>query len=100
MTNYSVPVGCERVGKSVERAHLLAWFVQALTALWYAAAGRDGPRSRDRPWYTDEKAPHVRGHARHVAAPIRGMLFPKEAADGHHLSKFQNALNNWLAAVR
>lgn len=43
---------------SVERAHPMAWFVQSVTILWYAVAGREGTQvERDRPWYTTKKTP-------------------------------------------
>jgi len=36
----------------------MAWFVQSVTILWYAVAGRDGSGvERDRPWYRTKKAP-------------------------------------------
>lgn len=42
-------VWCE---KSVQRAHLMSWYVGSLVILWYALFGRDEPApKRHRPWY-------------------------------------------------
>jgi hypothetical protein len=47
-----------RSGRSVERAHPMAWFVGTLTVLWYCAEGHRGSQVvRDRPWYTKKVTP-------------------------------------------
>jgi hypothetical protein len=90
-----------RTEKSVARAHPMAWFVQAVTILWYATAGRECPEvQRDRPWYTHKTSP--------TFADMLGVLrlqhweqrFSTEAGDGQDLTKFHNTLKSWLAAVR
>jgi hypothetical protein len=44
--------------RSVERAHPMAWFVGALTVLWYATAGHAGAHvHRDRNWYPHKVTP-------------------------------------------
>jgi DDE superfamily endonuclease len=44
--------------RSVERAHPMAWFVAALTILWYSLDGRQGSHvHRDRPWYKSKATP-------------------------------------------
>src|SRR5512147_476910 len=44
--------------RSVERAHPMAWFVEALTILWYAVAGHAGPQlDWERPWYPQKVTP-------------------------------------------
>ena len=46
-----------RSAESVERAHPMAWFVQSLTVLWYAAGGKDAEKvERARPWYRRKPA--------------------------------------------
>lgn len=92
---------CVRVEKSVERSHPMAWFVQALTILWYAGDGREGPQvQRDRPWYTSKNTPTFAGMLGALRLQHWEMLFSKEAADGEDLTEFHNTLKNWLAAVR
>ena len=92
---------CVRVDKSVERAHPMAWFVQALTILWYAGAGHECPPvQRDRPWYTNKKAPTFADMLGALRRAQWDMLFSQEVADGHDLTEFHNTLKNWLAAVR
>jgi hypothetical protein len=90
-----------RTEKSVERAHPMAWFVQAVTILWYATTGRECPDvQRDRPWYGHKTSP--------TFADMLGVLrlqhweqrFSTEADSGRDLTKFHNALKSWLAAVR
>jgi hypothetical protein len=45
-------------GRSVERAHPMAWFVGSLVILWYTVAGHAGPHvHRDRPWYKQKETP-------------------------------------------
>ena len=47
-----------RSERSVERAHPMAWFVGALTILWYSIAGHEGSHVvKDRPWYTTKVTP-------------------------------------------
>ena len=47
-----------RSERSVERAHPMAWFVGALTILWYCAKGHEGSHvERERPWYEARVAP-------------------------------------------
>ena len=92
---------CVRVGKSVERAHPMAWFVQSLTILWYAGDGRNGPQvRRDRPWYAGKKTPTFADMLGALRRQHWEMLFSQEAADGQDLTEFHNALKYWLAAVR
>jgi hypothetical protein len=44
--------------RSVERAHPMAWFVGALTVLWYCLEGHEGSHvERDRPWYGAKVTP-------------------------------------------
>lgn len=86
---------------SVERAHPMAWFVQSVTILWYAVAGREGSQvERDRPWYTTKKSP--------TFADMLGALRLQQWE--HHVSsrlgsnedhaKLVDSLIHWLAAVR
>jgi hypothetical protein len=90
-----------RVEKSVERAHPMAWFVQALTILWYAGAGQACPEvQRDRPWYTDKKTPTFSDMLGTLRLAHWEMVFSKEVADGKDPTNFLNTLKNWLAAVR
>ena len=87
--------------RSVERAHPMAWFVQSLTILWYAVAGREGSQvERDRPWYTTKKTPtfaDMLGALRlqhweyHVSTRL--------GSDEDH-AELLESLINWLAAVR
>lgn len=90
-----------RSAKSVDRAHPMAWFVQALTILWYATAGRSGPEvKRDRPWYTTKVTP--------TFADMLGALrlqFWEERLSGlsgsaEERTQLRELLKNWLAAVR
>ena len=86
---------------SVERAHPMAWFVQSVTILWYAVAGREGsPVERARPWYTTKKTPtfadmlgalRLQLWERHVSS--------RSGSDEDH-AKLLESLTNWLAAVR
>jgi hypothetical protein len=47
-----------RSERSVERAHPMAWFVGALTILWYCVKGHEGSHvERERPWYEDKETP-------------------------------------------
>jgi len=47
-----------RSGRSVERAHPMAWFVGSPTVLWYCRDGRQGTHvQRERPWYKDKVTP-------------------------------------------
>jgi hypothetical protein len=90
-----------RAPQSVERAHPMCWFVQALTVLWYAAGGKDGPQvQRDRPWYTHQVTPTFADMLGALRLAHWDLLFAQEAADGKDLTEFHNALKNWLAAVR
>ncbi|QEG28503.1 hypothetical protein GobsT_32830 [Gemmata obscuriglobus] len=91
---------CVRVAKSVEREHPMAWFVQALTILWYAGPGREGSQvHRDRPWYMGQNTPTFADMLGALRLQHWEMHFAKEAADGRDLTEFHNALKNWLAAV-
>ena len=56
-----------RVGKSVERARPLAWFVQTLTVVWYAESGHAGT-----PVVRDEGGGDIRRHAVGVAVATVG----------------------------
>lgn len=45
-------------GRSVERAHPMAWFVGSLTVLWYCLKGHEGSHVvKDRPWYSQKVTP-------------------------------------------
>jgi hypothetical protein len=86
---------------SVERAHPMAWFVQSVTILWYAVAGRDGSQvARDRPWYTTKKTPTFAD----MLGALRLQLWEKHAShrlgsDDDH-AELLDSLINWLATVR
>lgn len=86
---------------SVERAHPMAWFVQSVTILWYAVAGRDGSQAeRDRPWYTTKKTPTFAD----MLGALRLQLWEKHVSsrlgsDDDH-AELLDSLINWLAAVR
>lgn len=86
---------------SVERAHPMAWFVQSVTILWYAVAGRDGSQvERDRPWYTTKKTPTFAD----MLGALRLQLWEKHVSgrlgsDDDH-AELLDSLINWLAAVR
>jgi hypothetical protein len=90
-----------RTEKSVERAHPMAWFVQAVTVVWYATAGRDCPAvERARPWYQRETGPTFADMLGVLRLQHWEMLFSTEVGGGQDLTKFHNALKHWLAAVR
>jgi hypothetical protein len=90
-----------RTPKSVERAHPMAWFVQSVTVLWYAGAGRQVPAvKRDRPWYTNKKTPTFADMLGALRLAHWDQLFLKEAVHSTKRNKFLNTLKNWLAAVR
>lgn len=86
---------------SVERAHPMAWFVQSVTILWYAVAGRDGSGvQRDRPWYRTKKTPTFAD----MLGALRLQLWEnhvscRSGSDDDH-AELLDSLNNWLAAVR
>jgi hypothetical protein len=90
-----------RAERSVERAHPMAWFVQTLTILWYAVAGRSGPAvKRERPWYTTKTTPtfaDMLGALRLQFWEERLSSMSGGDEDGAELLDF---LKNWLAAVR
>ena len=86
---------------SGERAHPMAWFVQSVTILWYAVAGREGTQvERDRPWYTTKKTPTFAD----MLGALRLQLWEKHVSsrlgsDDDH-AELLDSLINWLAAVR
>jgi hypothetical protein len=86
---------------SVERAHPMAWFVQSVTILWYAVAGREGCQvERDRPWYTTKKTPTFAD----MLGALRLQLWEQHVStrlgsDEDH-AELLDSLINWLAAVR
>ena len=86
---------------SVERAHPMAWFVQSVTILWYAVAGREGSQvERDRPWYTTKKTPTFAD----MLGALRLQLWEKHVSgrlgsDEDH-AELLDSLINWVAAVR
>jgi hypothetical protein len=87
--------------RSVERAHPMAWFVQSVTILWYAVAGREGSQvERDRPWYTTRKTPTFAD----MLGALRLQLWEHHVSsrlgtDDDH-AELLDTLINWLAAVR
>ncbi len=86
---------------SVGRAHPMAWFVQSVTILWYAVAGREGSQvERDRPWYTTTKTPTFAD----MPGALRLQLWEKHVSsrsgsDDDH-AELLDSLINWVAAVR
>jgi DDE superfamily endonuclease len=86
---------------SVGRAHPMAWFVQSVTILWYAVAGREGSQvERDRPWYTTKKTPTFAD----MLGALRLQLWEHHVStrlgsDDDH-AELLDSLINWLAAVR
>jgi hypothetical protein len=85
----------------VGRAHPMAWFVQSVTVLWYAVAGKDGSQvERDRPWYTMKKTPTFAD----MLGALRLQLWEHHVSsrlgsDDDH-AELLDSLINWLAAVR
>lgn len=85
----------------VARAHPMAWFVQSVTILWYAVAGKDGSQvQRDRPWYTGKKTPTFAD----MLGALRLQLWEnhvssRSGSDDDH-AELLDSLVNWLAAVR
>jgi hypothetical protein len=79
----------------------MAGFVQTLTILWYATAGRSGPAvKRDRPWYTAKASPTFTG----MPGTLR-LQFWEDRLSGRSgveddPTKLREVLKNWLAAVR
>jgi hypothetical protein len=90
-----------RTEPSVERTHPMAWFVQTLTILWYASAGREGAEvPRDRPWYTTKKTPTFADMLGVLRLAHWDQRFSTELGNGAEPTKFLNSLKSWLAAVR
>jgi hypothetical protein len=86
---------------SVERAHPMAWFVQSVTILWYAVAGREGSQvERDRPWYTTKKTPTFAD----MLGALRLQLWEQHVSNrlgcDEDPAELLDSLINWLAAVR
>ena len=87
--------------KSVERAHPMAWLIQTLTIVWYAAAGRDCPEvRRDRPWYKHKVTPTFSDMLGVLRWQHWDAMFSREFGGGKDPSEFLDALKSWLAAVR
>jgi hypothetical protein len=75
--------------KSVDRAHPMAWFVQSLTILWYAVAGRECPEvERDRPWYTGKETPAFSDMLGVLRLQHWEMYFSRELGDGKDPTEF------------
>lgn len=90
-----------RSAKSVERAHPMAWFVQTLTILWYATAGRSGPEvKRDRPWYTTKPTPTFTDMLGALRLQFWEERLSSTSGDDEDAAKCRDFLKNWLAAVR
>lgn len=90
-----------RTGPSVERAHPLAWFVQTLTVVWYAEAGRTCPAvRRDRPWYRSKAGVSFADMLGTLRLQQWELRFSRDAADGQAPAEILDALKHWLAAVR
>jgi hypothetical protein len=90
-----------RTEPSVERAHPMAWFVQTLSVLWYANAGRECPEVvRDRPWYTTKKTPTFADMLGVLRLQHWDQQFSTELGNAAEPTKFLNSLKSWLAAVR
>jgi len=86
---------------SVERAHPMAWFVQSVTILWYAVAGREGSQvERDRPWYTTRKTPTFADMLGALRLQLWEHHVSTRLGSDDDLAERLESLTNWLAAVR
>ena len=86
---------------SVGRAHPMAWFVQSVTILWYAVAGKDGSQvGRDRPWYTTRKTPTFADMLGALRLQLWEHHVSSRLGDDDDHAELLDSLINWLAAVR
>jgi len=86
---------------SVERAHPMAWFVQSVTVVWYAVAGKDGRQvHRERPWYTQKKSPTFADMLGALRLQLWENRIADTSGDTDETSEVLEMLVNWLSAVR
>ncbi|MDB5312617.1 MAG: transposase family protein [Gemmataceae bacterium] len=79
----------------------MAWFVQTLTILWSATAGKSGPEvKRDRPWYTAKVSPTFADMLGALRLQFWDERLSGMSGDEEDRTKLREFLKNWLAAGR